>query len=170
MPADAAAFPWQVPLRGGHGEVVAPRAAALFLPASPRVQPPLSLQVQRLRLQPLHSGESPGSPLSRGSGSLIRVGGQQHCSPVGDDGVPRANAPRGPHGTWGCSSAPCTHSGPGSCFPPDRSRHFGPRAFFPPFLLIIPLTPQKLGREKKTNSPFPPWPAMNHLLRDRVAF
>uniref|UniRef100_A0A8C3LDI0 SCP domain-containing protein n=1 Tax=Chrysolophus pictus TaxID=9089 RepID=A0A8C3LDI0_CHRPC len=83
----AANMEYMVPLRGGHGEVVAPRAAALLLPASPRVQPPLSLQVQRLRLQPLHSD---GVGLLQQAG--LRPAGLQQRACLGQHVAPRRPA------------------------------------------------------------------------------
>lgn len=170
MPGDTTAFPWQVPLRGGHGEVVAPRAAALLLPASPRVQPPLSLQVQRLCLQPLHSGESPSSPLSRGSESLIRVGGHLHCSPVEEDGIPQGKCTPGT--SWHLGLQLCSlHTLRAGILLP-----FGPiparwsKSIFPSVSPHYPTNTSEAVKRKKTNSPFPPWLAMNHLLHHRVAF
>lgn len=60
--------PLQVSLCHGHGEILAPGEAALLLPPPPRVQPPLPLQVQRLRLQPLHTGEHCSPPKTRWKG------------------------------------------------------------------------------------------------------
>lgn len=155
MPADAAAFPWQVPLRGGHGEVVAPRAAALFLPTSPRVQPPLSLQVQRLCLQPLHSGESPGSPLSRGSGSLIRVGGQQHRSPVGEDGVLQGKRAPGTSRHLGLQLCPLHTLRAGILLPSGSIPALRSKSIFPFISPHYPTNTSEAGKRKKNKQPLP---------------
>lgn len=65
--------PLQVPLCHGHGEILAPGEAALLLPPPPRVQPPLPLQMQRLRLQPLHTGEHCSPPEPEAKGGLVQL-------------------------------------------------------------------------------------------------
>lgn len=128
-PVHTAGSPLQVPLRGGHGAVVAPRAAALLLPAPPRVQPPLPLQVQRLRLQPLHPGESPPEPPARTEWGGVWIS-------AGGDGAPA-----------GAHSGPCTRvsasssSGMRSRLLSGSNHKACSRSFFPCFALTFSLLP-----------------------------
>lgn len=83
-----AVAPLQVPLCHGHGEILAPGEAALLLPPPPRVQPPLPLQMQRLCLQPLHTGEHCSPPGSRCKGGLVQLTALLPAGCVSAGGMP----------------------------------------------------------------------------------